>query len=309
MSVKKLEELVREYSIPGSLDLEIPSDPRMASESRQGYFVVFQEALVHGLRLPLPPFAISILRHYQVHPLMLQAQSWGFIIGFLVRCLEAGVTAIVGLFKEFHTITSSPKNRGFYFKSQAGHHRLLSENTRRVKNWREKYFMVKNLPGFTPSPWTDTLDTVALSQKVFLSREERVDLDKLLALTPEEVLVVVSEINLQKHGLSRTYNRRVGPDLAGEVPKGIRIGGTLGARDGPNSLAVGDKRGRRMGALDGPESTVTGQGESCIMLSLENLLFYCYYSFSDIFLTIVPYFYAVMANRQSTLDAVRSARE
>ncbi|GAV63598.1 Transposase_28 domain-containing protein [Cephalotus follicularis] len=135
----------------------------MVTESRPDYFVVFQDALEHGLRLPLPPFALTILRHYQVHPSMLQAQSWGFIMGFLVRCLEAGVTATVALFEEFYTITSSPKKRGFYFKSRAGHNKLLAENTKTVKSWREKYFMVKNLPDFTPSPWSDTLDTVALS--------------------------------------------------------------------------------------------------------------------------------------------------
>ncbi|GAV79975.1 hypothetical protein CFOL_v3_23437 [Cephalotus follicularis] len=180
---------------------------------------------------------------------MLQAQSWGFIIGFLVWCLEAGVTATVGLFKEFHTITSSPKKRGFYFKSRAGHHRLLAENNRMVKSWREKYFMVKNLPDFTPSSWSDTLDTATLSQRVFLTREERVNLDKLLALSPEEVLDVVSEVRLRSHGLSIPLGRRDSPGPAREIPVGIR-----------------KKKGRK--DRHEPEPSNFVQGESRIMLPL-----------------------------------------
>ncbi|GAV83891.1 hypothetical protein CFOL_v3_27336 [Cephalotus follicularis] len=71
----KLAQLAKEYAIPGGLDLEIPADPRSATVSQPGHFVVFQDALEHGLRLPLPPFAITILRHYQIQPSMLQAQS------------------------------------------------------------------------------------------------------------------------------------------------------------------------------------------------------------------------------------------
>ncbi|GAV82174.1 hypothetical protein CFOL_v3_25627 [Cephalotus follicularis] len=204
---------------------------------------------------------------------MLQAQSWGFIIGFLVRYLEAGVTTTVGLFKEFHTITSSSKKRGFYFKSRAGHHKLLAENTRKVKNWREKYFMVKNLPDFMPSPWSDTLDTVALSQRVSLTSDEKVDLDKLQALALEEVLAVVSEISLQIHGLSISCGRRASPDLAEEIPMGIRIEGTSGARDRPGSSAVGVERGRSTGTLDGPESTATAKERAVLCFPLDYYFF------------------------------------
>ncbi|GAV77424.1 hypothetical protein CFOL_v3_20895 [Cephalotus follicularis] len=158
MHSHKLAQLAKEYAIPGELDLEIPADPRSATMSQPGYFVVFQDALEHGLRLPLPPFAITVLRHYQIHPSMLQAQSWGFILGFLVRCLEAGAVPTIGLFKEFHTVAPTPKKRGFHFKSGVSCPKLLEENTKSVKHWRKKYFLIKNIPGFTPCPWADSLD-------------------------------------------------------------------------------------------------------------------------------------------------------
>ncbi|GAV57663.1 Transposase_28 domain-containing protein [Cephalotus follicularis] len=223
MRPHKLAQLVKEYAIPGGLDLEIPADLRSVTVNQPGHFVVFQDALEHGLRLPLPPFAVTVLRHYQIHPSMLQAQSWGFIVGFLVRCLEAGAVPTMGLFKEFHTVAPTPKKRGFHFKSSVSRPKMLAENTKSIKRWREKYFLVKNLPGFTPCLWTDSLDTGRLNQRSFLTREEVADLRRLSALEPEDVLKVVSEDRLRRHGLSMSVGRRARLELeAEEVSIGVQ---------------------------------------------------------------------------------------
>ncbi|GAV59032.1 Transposase_28 domain-containing protein [Cephalotus follicularis] len=223
MRPQKLAQLAKEYAIPGGLDLEIPADPRSTTVNRPGHLVVFQDALEHGLRLPLPPFAITVLRNYQIHPSMLQAQSWGFIVGFLVQCLEAGVVPTIGLFKEFHTVAPTLKKRGFHFKSRVSRPKLLAENTKSVKRWREKYFLVKNLPGFTPYPWADSLDTGCLNQRSFLTRKEAADLRRLSALEPEDVLKVMSEDRLRRHGLSMSVGRRARLELeAKEGPTGVQ---------------------------------------------------------------------------------------
>ncbi|GAV73969.1 Transposase_28 domain-containing protein [Cephalotus follicularis] len=232
---RKVGEPVKEYSLPRNLDYEILKDPQMAMENKPGYFVVFQDALEHGLRLPLPPFAVTVLRYYQIHPSILQAQSWRFIISFLVRCLKSGVTVTMGLFKEFHTLSSSPSKRGFYFKSRAGQKKLLAENTKTVKSWGGKYFMVKNLIGFTPCSWCDTLDTVRLNQRMVLTGDEKADLGRLSTLAPEEVGYVVFEDCLRRVGLSMSQGRRVRLELEEEIPMGVRRERGLDAWDEPAS--------------------------------------------------------------------------
>ncbi|GAV78055.1 hypothetical protein CFOL_v3_21523 [Cephalotus follicularis] len=160
----KEKNQAKKYCFPRILEFSLPRDPKVTKKSKSGLFVVFEGALSHGLRLPIPSFAIEILRHFHIHPSLLQAQSWAFIIGFLVRCLETGVTVTVGLFKEFHTVNASPGKRGYYFKSRIGQTKnLLVDPTKSVKCWRGKYFLVRNLLGFTPCHWCDSLDTQRLN--------------------------------------------------------------------------------------------------------------------------------------------------
>ncbi|GAV68296.1 hypothetical protein CFOL_v3_11799 [Cephalotus follicularis] len=55
VEVKKLSE---KYNFPRGLTYCIPSDPRMVTMSREGLFVIFEGALSHGLRVPIPSFSI-----------------------------------------------------------------------------------------------------------------------------------------------------------------------------------------------------------------------------------------------------------
>ncbi|GAV89133.1 hypothetical protein CFOL_v3_32552 [Cephalotus follicularis] len=234
-----MEELAKKYCFLRSLEYSLPRDPKEVTESKPGLFFVFVDALEHGLRLPLPTFAIAILRHYQIHHSMLQAQSWGFIIGFLVRCLETGVTATVGLLREFHSVNASPGKRGFYFKSRVSQaKKLLVEPTKSVKGWRGRYFIVRNLLGFTPCPWCNSLDTQRLNQRKTLSEAEKIDLVKLSALAPEEVNSVVWEDRLRQVRLSMSSSQQARLDEEEEVYTGTERGGVQDTRDEPMSSVV-----------------------------------------------------------------------
>ncbi|GAV60379.1 hypothetical protein CFOL_v3_03910 [Cephalotus follicularis] len=124
----------------------------MVTMSREGFFVIFEGALSHGLRVPIPSFAISVLEHFSLHPSLLQPQSWSFIIGFLVKCIESEVDVTVNLFKEFHVLSATPKKSGYFFKSRFGVKKLLLNPTKSIKNWRRGYFLIKDFEGSLPLP-------------------------------------------------------------------------------------------------------------------------------------------------------------
>ncbi|GAV92879.1 hypothetical protein CFOL_v3_36257 [Cephalotus follicularis] len=174
----------------------------MVTKSREGLFVIFEGALSHGLRVPIPSFAISVLEHSSLHPSLLQFQSWSFIIGFLVICIESEVDVTVNLFKEFHVLSATPKKSGYFFKSRSGVKNLLLNPTKSIKNWRRRYFLIKDFEGFTPSPWCDSLDTTSLNRRSGLTSAEKISYNKLLALEPEGVNSTVREDRLLQAGLS-----------------------------------------------------------------------------------------------------------
>ncbi|GAV86060.1 Transposase_28 domain-containing protein [Cephalotus follicularis] len=157
LTMDEVVELARKFNFPSGLRFSLPKDPRRVTKSKEGFFVVSVGALGHGLRIPVSTFALSILETFQIHPSLLQPQSWSFIMGFLVRCQESGVTPTMGLFKQFHVISSSPGKPGYFFKSRPGVIKILTKPTQSIKNWRKRYFLVTNLEGFTPPPSGATL--------------------------------------------------------------------------------------------------------------------------------------------------------
>ncbi|GAV85726.1 hypothetical protein CFOL_v3_29160 [Cephalotus follicularis] len=199
VEVKKLSE---RYSFPHGLTYCLPSDPRMVTMSREGLFVIFEGALSHGLRVPIPSFAISVLENFSLHPSLLQPQSWSFITGFLVKCIESDVDATVNLFKEFHVLSATPKKSGYFFKSHSRVKKLLLNPTKSIKNWRKRYFFIKDFEGFTASPWCDYLDTTSLNRRSRLTPAEKVSFNKLLDLEPKDVNFTVREDRLLQAGLS-----------------------------------------------------------------------------------------------------------
>ncbi|GAV80683.1 hypothetical protein CFOL_v3_24143 [Cephalotus follicularis] len=223
--VKGLSE---KYNFPRGLTYSLPSDPRMVTMSREGLFVIFEGALSHGLRVPIPSFAISVLKHFSLHPSLLQTQSWRFIIGFLVKCIESEVDVTVNLFKEFHVLSDMPKKSGYFFKSRSGVKKLLLNPTKSMKNWRMRYFLIKEFEGFTPSPWCDSMDTTSLNKRSRLTSAERMSFNKLLALKPEEVNSTVREDRLLQTGLSVALGQESHSD---EAEKDISEG--KGAQNSP----------------------------------------------------------------------------
>ncbi|GAV78735.1 Transposase_28 domain-containing protein [Cephalotus follicularis] len=263
LSRDKVSALAKKYCFPRGLICSLPQDPNEATESKPDLFVVFMDALEHGLRLPIPSFALAILRHFKIHLSLLQAQSWAFIIGFLVKCLEIKATATVRLFKEFHALAASPGKRGHYFKSRPGlTKKLLVDPTKSVKGWRGRYFLVKNLPGFAPCQWSNSLDIQCLNKRSVLTDAKKVDMAKLSALEREGVNHTIFEDRLRRVGLSMSSGRRYHLDDEEEIPTGIEREGVQNSREEPEARPV-------------------AEGESCIKPSSSPLLtFYFWYSFN-----------------------------
>ncbi|GAV87062.1 hypothetical protein CFOL_v3_30488 [Cephalotus follicularis] len=202
LSQAEVKRLSRKYHFPRGLTYCLPKDPRRVTESREGLFVAFEGALSQGLRVPVPSFAISVLVSFSLHPSLLQPQSWGFMIGFLVKCIESEIEATVNLFKEFHVISATPKMIGYFFKSRSGVKKLLLNPTQSIENWRRKYFLIKDFEGFIPSPWCNSLDVKSPNKKSRLTSAEKIGLSKLMALEPEDVNSTITEDHLVQEGLS-----------------------------------------------------------------------------------------------------------
>ncbi|GAV58429.1 hypothetical protein CFOL_v3_01963 [Cephalotus follicularis] len=202
LSHEKVIELARKYCFPGGIKFNLPKDPWTVMESEPGFFVVFEDAFSHGLRVPVPSFAISALRSFGLHPSLLQPQSWSFVMGFMVKCIESEVVVTVNLFREFHVLSASPGKRGYFFKSRLGAKKLLINPTKSMKHWKGRYFLIKNLPGFTAPRWCDFLETHPLNKRSRLSSTEKTDLGRLLSLEAEEANSVVLEDLLIQAGLS-----------------------------------------------------------------------------------------------------------
>ncbi|GAV88304.1 Transposase_28 domain-containing protein [Cephalotus follicularis] len=138
--------MVEKFNVHGGQEVWLPLDGREATVNIAGRFVVFEDALSHGLRLPLPDFASGVLDYYGLHPDQIQPQSWAFIMGFIILCSWKKIIPNIAMFKEFFQVCRG-QEWSFHFRTRTIP-KLMEEKS--IKGWRARYFMLDGLDSFNP---------------------------------------------------------------------------------------------------------------------------------------------------------------
>lgn len=71
---------------------------------QKGWVGLYLDYFKEGLRIPVSPFLVEIVRYYKIHVSQLTPNAVSHIIGFEVLCLSQGRACTVGLFRYFFQI-------------------------------------------------------------------------------------------------------------------------------------------------------------------------------------------------------------
>ncbi|KAJ0985495.1 hypothetical protein J5N97_003851 [Dioscorea zingiberensis] len=100
LSEARIDDLVEKYHLSSSyISYRVPSPSEHAcSPSQGGDLVVYQDALVVGLRLPFPLIFVDIFRHFSLNPSQLTPNSGRILCGFVLVSILCKVEPLAHLF-------------------------------------------------------------------------------------------------------------------------------------------------------------------------------------------------------------------
>ncbi|GAB2283868.1 hypothetical protein Dimus_039631 [Dionaea muscipula] len=95
----------------------------------------------NGLRFPLHPFILEVLKGFGMLPAWLTPESIGYIVSFLIRALESDLTPSLPAFQIIFQLYRKDTNY-FYFKPRPGYQPVyISES---YNSWKEKFILVSS---------------------------------------------------------------------------------------------------------------------------------------------------------------------
>lgn len=93
-----VSRLSSQYSIPVEFEIRIPGEADRANDPGPGQLCLYEESLKAGLRLPLHPFVVGVLRGFHLAPAQLAPNAWRCIFAMLVAAYEKGINLTPAMF-------------------------------------------------------------------------------------------------------------------------------------------------------------------------------------------------------------------
>jgi hypothetical protein len=180
---RSLSSFSKNYPLPPSYYVRLPDSTDRICFPREGEIGVYMKNFSLGLRFPLHPSIVSILRFLGIPIAQMPPNSLGLIVAFTSLCYFAGVVPSVSVFRYFFRKFVHPEG-GWVGVSARNKRKLLKTNTSN-KNWKNGFVFIGCLGGF-PFPSTFNIMNPEASWTVQLTEEEEEDVQTLLNV-PEEL--------------------------------------------------------------------------------------------------------------------------
>ncbi|XBI07732.1 hypothetical protein VPH35_135587 [Triticum aestivum] len=177
----QVDAVRKKYDIPKNLYTACPAgDLRASSSPPHGAVCVYAHALEAGMRLPLHPFFVDVLNHFNLAPTQLAPNAWRIIVGFLVLCHSARVPPSLAVFRRFFLLHHKHKIAWYFFKTRRGSRLRITGLPDSIKGWKSGFFFLHSTtPWPCPVEWGKPSKS-SLADPV-LSAEDRETEAKLLS--------------------------------------------------------------------------------------------------------------------------------
>ncbi|KAM3194965.1 hypothetical protein ACQJBY_071180 [Aegilops geniculata] len=153
---------------------------RASSSPPHGAVCVYAHALEAGTRLPLHPFFVDVLNHFNLAPTQLAPNAWRIMAGFLVLCHSARVPPSLAVFRRFFLLHHKHKIAWYFFKTRRGSRLRITGLPDSIKGWKSGFFFLHSTtPWPCPVEWGKPSKS-SLADPV-LSAEDRETEAKLLS--------------------------------------------------------------------------------------------------------------------------------
>ena len=103
------------FHIPTRVEVLIPGVKSRAQLPPMGWFYVYKDQLLAGVRFPLHPFLLDLLNHYQMPLAQIAPNGVRILIRFLLTYLENKVEPSVDLFRYFFQLRRGVQAKGYRF--------------------------------------------------------------------------------------------------------------------------------------------------------------------------------------------------
>ena len=186
------------YNIPAEIDLILPSTEWRAHQPPVGFFTLYKEHLVAGLRFSLHKFIVDVLRYYRISLAQLVPNGVRILIRFLITCLEHNVPPTVTLFRYFFQMRRSSQSVGYRsFHSRTPLKILTPENN---QGWKPRFFFVRVQGWDLPEEWNFDLFADPFAKHKIYSTPSSIILGALSSLNGHRI----TESELIHHNLNAT---------------------------------------------------------------------------------------------------------
>lgn len=134
---KRLHALAMWFFVPADQELIIPRGRDTVLHPPVGYCAVYVDHFKAGLRLPLFPFLLDILIHYELALSQLVSNAIRTLIAFQLFCDRKRVRCSIALFRHFFLVKSAGSLGWYAFSSQSSslNVKVPSKNA----DWKDKF--------------------------------------------------------------------------------------------------------------------------------------------------------------------------
>ncbi|GAB2265916.1 hypothetical protein Dimus_037854 [Dionaea muscipula] len=104
----------------------------------------------NGLRFPLHPFVVEVLKGFGMLPAWLTPESIGYIVYFLIKAIESDLTPTLSAFQTVFQLIRKETNY-FYFKPRPGYHLVYIPDS--YDSWKERFILVSGSDWYEFQPF------------------------------------------------------------------------------------------------------------------------------------------------------------
>ncbi|GAB2266757.1 hypothetical protein Dimus_037916 [Dionaea muscipula] len=125
--------------------------------NRSGSLAVHLDHFKNGLRFPLYPLVVEILRGFGMIPSCLTPESIGYLISFLIKVKEAGLRPTLSAFQTIFQLIRK-ETYYFYFKPRLGFYPVYVPES--LESWKQRFILVSSndWDGFQPYTFPNYLN-------------------------------------------------------------------------------------------------------------------------------------------------------
>lgn len=145
------------YEVSPVYGLCAPTSEKRAHEPPPGYATIYVDHFKSGLKLPMQPFVVAVLAHYEIALAQLHPIGVYNIVGFMNKCEGISVVPTIGLFRHYYQLRRSNNSRGWYRFSPKTI--KIVHNQPSVKGWEDAFFFFKVIENVKSMPWNYSVIT------------------------------------------------------------------------------------------------------------------------------------------------------